>query len=100
MPVVVPVPAPSPTETADFDLYANGAAGVCPEGNKAVSEEECLEAAQEVGTSMTLKDFLNVGTWDFTPCGCFIYINNWVDYKNPEHGNCNRILCAERKPRP
>ena len=37
---------------------------------------------------MNLRDSLNVGTWDTTPCGCFIYIDHWVDYKDPANGNC------------
>ncbi len=72
----------------DFQLFPNGAAGICEEG-KEVSEAECLEASQEVGTHLTLKNFLNVGSWSFTPCGCFIYNGEWIDYKNPDYGNCN-----------
>ncbi len=73
---------------AEYELYSNGAAGICPDG-KALTKQECLQAAREVGSStMTLRDTLNVGSWVFTPCGCFIYINHWVDYKSPLNGNC------------
>lgn len=77
----------SPAPETDLELYDNGAAGICPEG-RAVTEQECLEAAHEVGIGMTLKATLNIGSWDFTPCGCFIYIDHWVDYKDPLHGKC------------
>ncbi len=71
----------------DFIVYPAGTAGQCPDG-LAVYEEQCLQAAQEAGTGMTLKDFLNVGSWGFTPCGCFIYNDDWIDYKDPIHGSC------------
>ncbi len=96
------IPTSTPVQM-DFEIYAAGAAGICPEGT-AVTEEDCLQAAQEVGTSMTLKDTLNVGSWPFTPCGCFIYIDHWIDYKDPANGNCiadsrSNLVCG-RLPSP
>jgi hypothetical protein len=73
---------------SDFELYANGDGGrICATG-KALTQEECLDAAHEVGVGMNLRDSLNVGSWNFTPCGCFIYIDDFVDYKDPANGNC------------
>ncbi len=89
--VTTTAPTVSPTAstpTSDFVLFADGQGGGICENGKAVSEEDCLQAALEVGIGMSLKDFLNVGSWDFTPCGCFIYADSWVDYKDPSHGNC------------
>ena len=83
-PSLTQVPSPTPS---DFELYADGEGGICSTG-KAVTGQECFDAAHEVGIDMRLKDFLNVGTWDHTPCGCFIYLDDWVDYKDPAVGNC------------
>lgn len=91
---------PPPPET-DFELYPYGLAGSCPEG-KEVAEQDCLDAAKEVGYEMILKDFLNVGSWPFTPCGCFIYIDHWVDFKDPGDGSCtadpkSNLVCRKEK---
>jgi hypothetical protein len=93
-----------PTTATDFELYANGSGGgICASG-KAVTQEECFDAAHEVGVGMNLKDFLNVGTWDTTPCGCFIYIDHWVDYKDPASANCleadvnSNLVCRKEAP--
>ena len=99
-----------PTTATDFELYANGSGGgICASG-KAVTQEECFDAAHEVGVGMNLKDFLNVGTWDTTPCGCFIHIDqfvdyHWVDYKDPASGNCladhnSKLVCRKEPPPP
>ncbi len=104
-PVIVPTLSPTPVPTVDpnsnFELYDIGSHGICPDG-KSVEEDECLQAAHEVGPGMTLRTDLNVGSWDFLPCGCFIYINNWVDYKNPDDGNClpdskSNLICRKEK---
>jgi len=50
-------------------------------------QAECLTAANALSQSQKISDrgYLSVGTWDFTPCGCFIW--NWgqseavIDYK-------------------
>jgi hypothetical protein len=92
-----------PTTATDFELYANGSGGgICASG-KAVTQEECFDAAHEVGVGMNLKDFLNIGTWDTTPCGCFIYIDHWVDYKDPAIANCledvnSNLVCRKEAP--
>ena len=101
-----PMPV-SPGGDSDFDLLEPGADGACPDG-LAVSKEECFEAAHEVGGNAgltNLKDFLNVGTWPFTPCGCFIYLDEWVDYKDPAAGNCkpdkdSKLICRKPKETP
>ncbi len=93
-------------EAPPIELYDPGEGnGRCP-GNQAISKAQCLEAATKVGkeAGMTaLKDFLNVGTWPFTPCGCFIYDASWIDYKDPGVGNCNpdtraQLVCLEEDP--
>jgi hypothetical protein len=84
-----PSPTPVPGPPSDFELYADGdGGGICATG-KALTQDECLDAAHEVGVGMNLRDSLNVGSWNFTPCGCFIYLDEWVDYKDPAVGNCN-----------
>jgi hypothetical protein len=94
-----------PNTATDFELYANGSGGgICASGT-AVTQEECFDAAHEVGVGMNLKDFLNVGTWDTTPCGCFIYIDHWVDYKDPASANCledvnSNLVCRKEAPPP
>jgi len=71
-----------------FEIYADEVSeGVCTSG-KAVTQEECFAAGHEVGIGMNLGDELIVYDWDWTPCGCFIYDNFLVDYKDPVHGSC------------
>ena len=101
--VVTPAPTPVPAPPSDFELYAadGEGRGICTTG-KALTQEECFVAANEVGIGMNLRDSLNVGSWNFTPCGCFIYIYHWVDYKDPQHGNCkpdsnSKLVCRKQK---
>jgi len=72
----------------EFEIYADEeGGGVCTSG-KAVTQEECFAAGHEVGIGMNLGNELIVYDWDWTPCGCFIYDNFLVDYKDPVHGSC------------
>ncbi len=100
-----PMPVDVGEESSDFELLGKGeGGGICPEG-QATSKEECLDASHDVGgaAGMTkLKNFLNVGTWPFTPCGCFIYADEWVDFKDPALGNCKpdpraQLVCSKKK---
>jgi hypothetical protein len=74
-------------------MFGRGKGGSICAPNKAVTEEECFDAAQEVRTASMpdLITYLNVGEWDHTPCGCFIWYNRNIDYKNPAVGNCKDI---------
>jgi len=86
--------APAPSPPSDFELYADRTGGKCP-SLKAVTQEECFDAAHEVTIGMKLSDSLNVvNPLDFRPCGCFVSVDPWVDYnwvdykKDPKRGNC------------
>lgn len=97
-----------PTEST-FELYGGGEGnGICKE-RTAVSQEYCYGAAFMLGkdAGMTFaNDELNVGSWDFAPCGCFIYDAGnaqWIDYKDPSGGNCQaplkgQLVCKNLDP--
>jgi len=72
--VVTPAPTPVPAPPSDFELYAadGEGRGICTTG-KALTQEECFVAANEVGIGMNLRDSLNVGSWNFTPDASFTF---------------------------
>lgn len=48
-----------------------------------VTRDECLLAGREAGVGLNLYKTLNVGSWDYTPCGCFFWANGgnvWIDW--------------------
>lgn len=80
----------APRHVSNYKLEKGGVASRCP-GGKEISKTSCFAAAHEVGKlhGMELLNFLNDGTFDnSSPCGCFIYNDHWVNYKDPAHGNC------------
>jgi hypothetical protein len=102
-----PMPVDPNQEESSYELLGAGEGdGICPPHGMPVSKDDCLQAAHDVGgvEGLTnLYDFLNVGTWPFTPCGCFIYLDEWVDYKDPSLGNCKpdpnaKLVCRRKKP--
>jgi len=73
---------------SDVGIYADeDGDGICPSG-KAVLKDECFAAGKEAGIGMTIGPDMIVYDWDWTPCGCFIYDNVLINYKDPVHGNC------------
>lgn len=72
----------------DYILLDGTDFGECPDGTE-VSQADCLAAGNALSQSQKIsdsdRDNLSVGTWDFTPCGCFIW--GWgdseahIDYK-------------------
>ncbi|OEU11441.1 hypothetical protein FRACYDRAFT_245171 [Fragilariopsis cylindrus CCMP1102] len=62
----------------------------CADGTE-VSEDKCYAAAWEVWGPRRL-GILEVGIWNHTPCGCFIWKKHegWfaAHYKNPAAGSC------------
>jgi len=81
----------------DYELYADGeGGGICAPG-KAVTEEECLNAGNEVTVGI-MNDLdrtrVIVGAWPALPCGCFIYNDQKIDYKDPANANCSPHLIS------
>ncbi len=98
-------PNPNPEPSDYYILEPGEGGGTCPAGQE-VPKDECYDAAREVGLEAGLsnmKDFLNEGTWANLPCGCFIYVNEWIDYKDPSAGTCkadanSRQVCKKLPP--
>lgn len=54
----------------------------CPSGRE-VPQGDCLAAANVVTegwTNIKNRDELLIDDWNFTPCGCFVYNNQMIDY--------------------
>ena len=54
----------------------------CPTGRD-VPQADCLAAANELTSSRTTivnRGSLMVHDWNFTPCGCFVWANQMLDY--------------------
>jgi hypothetical protein len=99
-PTVSP-PTVSPITPSDFELLTAGP-GICPSG-KAVTQEECFDAAKEQvenGLDVIDNGFdvntipFYVGTWNNTlPCGCSIYsilyASDAAVYYNSQEGSCS-----------
>lgn len=55
---------------------------------KETKEDECLNAAFEVGIDMKLNDKLETTNKKKRPCGCFIWAEKKVFFKDPESSTC------------
>ena len=77
-------------EESDYVMFNNGKGGGICSPNTAIIKDEYLDAALEVGGGMPnlFRSVLNAGTWNFTPCGCFIWNDKYIDYMDPAEGNC------------
>ncbi len=90
---------------SSYKLYGHGEGnGICPEGTS-ISKAECYAAAFTIGKASGMSfanTDLNVGTWSehagtwtLTPCGCFIYDDSWIDYKDPSEGHCRSTALTQ-----
>jgi hypothetical protein len=78
----------------------------CPEGKELMDKAECELAGLSRGVGGVLRSYVLVeGTWDYTPCGCFISasFDQGIAFKDPSHGNCTAdaaypVVCAVEKP--
>ena len=79
--VVSPTPPPQPVQLG-YVLLPGASYSQCPTGRD-VPQADCLAAANELTSSRTTivnRGSLMVHDWNFTPCGCFVWANQMLDY--------------------
>jgi cullin-associated NEDD8-dissociated protein 1 len=77
---------------SDYVLLPGSQYTQCPQGRE-VSQANCLAAANEMTAGLTTivnRDSLQVHDWSFTPCQCFIWANQMLDYDT----NCQNSVFA------
>merc|ERR1719223_2605795 len=90
-PTKAPTTPSAPTPPSTYVLMERGVGSSCTSNMEPVSEEQCLNAANIVGSDLDLPGFLNVFEWEnFVPCGCFLWYNEdgsmLVDYNTATTG--------------
>jgi len=92
------VPPNCTHQKAKYKLHTNLQGPSCPTGLE-ISENNCLTAAQRVGVEYKPDGWFNVGDWDHTPCGCFLWTRGngtvQISYDRGQAGACNSMSSAK-----
>lgn len=93
-----PTPPPQPIQVG-YVLLPGASYYQCPPGRD-VHQADCLAAANALTTSLTTivnRDYLQVHDWSFTPCGCFVWANQMLDYDthcaNAVNSASSQLVC-------
>ena len=96
-----PPQGPRATEPTEYELLSGSIYTQCPSGRE-VPQGDCLAAANVVTegwTNYKNRDELLIDDWNFTPCGCFVYNNQMIDYDancgNSINSAASQLVCKK-----
>ena len=99
-------PTSAPTSSGDangYILYRGSEFNYdeCPDGQN-VQQSECLAAANSLTFGLGIANRYDgplTHDWNFTPCGCFVYNDQLIDYDfncgNKQHNVHSDLVCKK-----